>query len=319
MSSKPGLIRAAGTLPWRLDSDGLEVALVHRPSYNDWSWPKGKLDNGELWPVAAMRETLEEMGLQVRLGAPLPDSTYGVANGNRPRPKIVRYWAARVLYGKGKLLHEVDEVRWLPPAEASRLLTYERDNQQLEALVARHEAGALDTAPLMFVRHALAVPRKQWKKRDQLRPLNSEGAVQARDMAPLLEAYGVNRLVSSSAERCATTFRWAEKSLRLTTTLTDRLTEEGFAAKPQRAVRALDDLTEWNITKGRGSAVCTHGPLIPPLLKHLAADADDAAAATLLAAAEDNMDKGEVIAIHLRSRSKKRRVVAVERHKPLTP
>lgn len=319
MSAPADLIRAAGTVPWRLGPDGLEVALVHRPAYHDWSWPKGKLDKDELWPVAAVRETFEEMGLVVRLGPPLPEAAYGVANSGRPRPKIVRYWAARVVGGKGELVHEVDEVRWLAPAEAARTLTYERDNDQLEALVARHEAGTLDTAPLMFVRHALAVPRKQWKKRDQLRPLNSDGAVQAKALVPLLQAYGVNRLFSSSAERCATTFRWAEKAMHLSTTITDRLTEEGFAAKPRRGLRALDEVCDWAVQKGRGAAVCTHGPLIGTLLRHLAADADAAPADILLETAKTNMTKGEAMAIHLAPRTKTRRIVAVERHLPLTP
>lgn len=317
--SKPDTIRAAGTVPWRIGPDGLEVALIHRPAYNDWSWPKGKLEKGEQWPVAAARETFEEMGLVVRLGAPLPDAAYGVPNNGKPRPKIVRYWAARVIGGKGELLHEVDEVRWLTPSDAARRLTYERDNQQLDAVVTRHEAGTLETAPLLFVRHALAVPRKQWKKRDQLRPLNADGAAQAKALPPLLRAYGVVRLVSSTSERCATTFLWAEKALHLPTTLTDRLTEEGFAGHPGRAHRALDDLTAWNIKKGHASAVCTHGPLIPSLLSRLAEESDGPAADVLLDAAKNNMTKGEAMAIHLAPRTKRRRILAVERHQPLTP
>lgn len=315
----PQLIRAAGTVPWRLGSDGLEVALVHRPAYNDWSWPKGKLEPGEMWPVAAVRETREEMGLHVRLNAPLPDATYGVPNNGKPRPKIVKYWAARVVGGNGKLLHEVDEVRWLPPKKASKLLTYDHDNEQLDVMVARFEAGTLDTAPLMFVRHALAVPRKQWKKRDQLRPLNADGAVQAKALAHLLTAYDVAKLVSSQSERCATTFRWTEKALHLRTFRTDRLTEEEFAAKPRRALRAIDDLATWSVKRGCASALCTHGPLIPSLLRHLAADADHGSAEFLRQAADENMHKGEAIAIHLQTRTKKRRVIAVESHKPLTP
>ena len=74
----PTRIPAAGTLPWRATDGSLEVALVHRPRYDDWSWAKGKLDPGEEWPVAAGRETEEETGLVVRLGPPLPESRYVV-------------------------------------------------------------------------------------------------------------------------------------------------------------------------------------------------------------------------------------------------
>ena len=88
------VIPAAGTLPWRRRDGRLEVALVHRPKYDDWSWAKGKLDPGELPCVAASRETAEETGLKVRLGLPLPPSEYPVLDSiGRPATKAVHYWA----------------------------------------------------------------------------------------------------------------------------------------------------------------------------------------------------------------------------------
>ena len=305
-----GKIRAAGTVTWRIGPGGLEVALVHRPAYDDWSWAKGKLGPQEPWPAAAARETREELGLSVRLGVPLPSSRYQ-ADGH---PKEVRYWSARVTGGDGKLLCETDAVRWLTPGKASRRLTYEQDNNQLSALVRRHDAGTLDTAVLIIMRHALAVPRRKWHRHDQLRPLTPDGIAQARALPPVLAAYGVTRLVSSSAERCATTFRWAGKKLRLDVRLTSRLTEEGFAAKPGRAIRILDDLAAWTVQKNRSSAVCIHGPLIAPLLTHLAGTAGTDAAKALRAMTRDTMGKGELAAIHLVPGRKSRHVVAVERH-----
>ena len=89
------VIPAAGTLPWRRRQGRLEVALVHRPKYDDWSWAKGKLDSGEEWPVAAERETEEETAVPVRLGRPLPAASYTVLdNKGVPTTKEVRYWAA---------------------------------------------------------------------------------------------------------------------------------------------------------------------------------------------------------------------------------
>ena len=99
----PSAIPAAGTIPWRLRDGRLEVALVHRPRYGDWSWPKGKVDPGEEWPVAAVRETREETGLTAHLGIPLPDATYTVmSRTGTPDEKRVRYWAATVT-GPAKL------------------------------------------------------------------------------------------------------------------------------------------------------------------------------------------------------------------------
>ena len=147
-------VPAAGTLPWRLSGGRLEVALVHRPRYDDWSWPKGKLDPDEQFPVAGARETEEETGLVVRLGIPLPPAHYTFLDYRGiPATKEVRYWAAQVIGGSGRLVNEIDEVAWLDAATAHGRLDYSRDRVQLRALMAAHDAGALATWPLVVVRH----------------------------------------------------------------------------------------------------------------------------------------------------------------------
>ena len=119
-------VRAAGGVVVR---DGL-VALVHRPRYDDWTLPKGKLDNGESFEEAALREVDEETGLHARLVRELPSVNYEV----RGRPKVVRYWLMEVESDEGFVANdEVDEVRWLEPAEALALLTYDRDRDVLSA------------------------------------------------------------------------------------------------------------------------------------------------------------------------------------------
>jgi len=130
-------VRAAGGVVWRAGDDGQPlVLLVHRPKYGDWTFPKGKADPGESYEACALREVEEETGLRCSLGHELESSHYVV----RPaRPKTVRYWAMRPEGGSFRPSREVDEVRWLPVAEAAGLLTYGRDRTVLESFVRRRE------------------------------------------------------------------------------------------------------------------------------------------------------------------------------------
>jgi 8-oxo-dGTP diphosphatase len=128
-------VKAAGGVVWRRGATGPEVALVHRPKYDDWSFPKGKLDAGEGWEDAALREVREELGLRCRLGRELPWTSYRDPKG---RAKVVRYWLMEPVDGAFAASREVDEMRWLPVAEARARLSYEHDRELLAA-VADHE------------------------------------------------------------------------------------------------------------------------------------------------------------------------------------
>jgi 8-oxo-dGTP diphosphatase len=123
-------VLAAGGVVLR---DG-RVAVVHRPKYDDWSLPKGKLDPGEGFEEAALREVAEETGLRCRLGRELPGTEYRDAKG---REKLVRYWEMVPLEGEFTPTQEVDELRWLEPHEAARLLSYDRDRGVLAAIMRR--------------------------------------------------------------------------------------------------------------------------------------------------------------------------------------
>ena len=130
-------VRAAGGVLWRSGPDGPEIAVVHRPRYDDWSLPKGKLDPGEDWDEAALREVEEETGVPCSLGAELPSVSY---HDNKGRSKLVRYW---LMQASGDVPDfepndETDELRWLGVAPASALMSYARDRD-----VVRSAAEAL--------------------------------------------------------------------------------------------------------------------------------------------------------------------------------
>jgi 8-oxo-dGTP diphosphatase len=313
-------IPAAGTLPWRVVDGALQVALVHRPRYDDWSWAKGKLDPGEDWAVAAVRETEEETGLVVRLGPPLPEARYTLlGRDGTPDDKVVRYWSARVTGGHGRLVNEIDEVVWLDVPSAHARLDYARDRDQLLAVVRLQQTDRLDTWPLVLVRHAQAVPRGAWKSDDDTtRPLDDVGRTRAKELATVLGAYGVTRVVTSPSERCLRTVEPYAVGAGLKLRTRGGLSEEGFAEAPTKAHRHLARLLD----RGEPALLCTHGPVLPSLLDELERrlDLDSPGAVEVVeefaAARDEKLAKGEALVLHVVGRGDGARVVALERHLP---
>ncbi len=204
-SGSDSVIRAAGALVWRPGSRGPEIALIHRPTYDDWTYPKGKSLRDEHILATAIREVQEETGLRVVLGRPLTPSTYRVNGGL----KRVSYWSAHCAESQPfEPNGEVDLVAWLPAAQARARLTYERDVALLDEL----RSAPVRTVPLILLRHApagrkAAGPRAAAVAGDLARPLDGRGTAEAKLLAGLLPAYGQCRVVSSPAERCVATVR----------------------------------------------------------------------------------------------------------------
>lgn len=297
----------------------LEVLLVHRPRYDDWSWPKGKLDPGEAWAVAAARETVEETGLEVRLGRPLPGARYIVlTKDGQPADKVVRYWAASVTGGTGALENEIDETAWLDVTEAYSRLDYAHDRDQLRAVIRLHSEGTLDTWPFVVVRHARAVARSDWKGEDPARPLNARGRERAAALVPVLTAYGITSLVTSPSARCLDTLTPYAVSAGIQPRTRNSLSEEGHESGPGRAAEHVRRL----LRRAEPVAVCSHGPVMEDLLDVLAArlalrGPDSVGMLEAFAEArDDRLVKGEALVCHVAGSGDGAQVVAVERHLP---
>jgi 8-oxo-dGTP diphosphatase len=260
-------VLAAGGVLWRPADgpDGIEVALVHRPRYDDWSLPKGKLNPGELPLAGALREVREETGWTAVAGRTLGTSRYEVLLDGRLVPKTVRWWALRATDGAFTASDEVDELRWLPPAGAEALLTAGRDVAPLRLLV----SAGLATTTVVLVRHGRAGERAAWPGEDDLRPLDERGRKQADLLAELLPAYAPVRVVSPPVVRCVQTVSPLADALHLPVELEPLYGEDGYAQDPAAAVQALLALGA-----GPGTAVvASQGGAMPALVEAVAEQA----------------------------------------------
>lgn len=261
MAKSNGPIRAAGVVLLRKGRNGPLVCVLHRPRQKDWSLPKGKLDPGESVIEAARRETIEETGSDVTLGVRLKTQAYKVES----RKKTVDYWVGFERFGGPGFRpnREVDELRWLPPAAALKKLTYPRD-----AELVREALAAPRTTALIILRHTEAMRRADYKgKSDAERPLTKAGEKQARALVPILDAFGVEKIFSSDYKRCMDTVRPFAQEHKLKIVREPLLSEQGFEDSPSAALRRMDQI----LRERQPSVVCTHRPVLPDVIKHVAA------------------------------------------------
>lgn len=314
------VVQAAGGLVWRVRMGRLQVVLVHRPRYKDWSWPKGKLEQGESHVIAAVREIEEETGLEVVLGRPLPRLEYALADG---RHKRVHYWAAQVAGRPDRPAmrarppvrpaerSEIDLVRWFDADVAARRLTRDDDRIPLAALVEAHEKRELDTRALVIARHGRARSRASWSGDEGTRPLTPAGSDQAAALPPVLSAFGVADVVTSPWERCRASVAPYCSAAGLTPRTVDALTEHAHAHDPMATAAVLTEL----LRVASDTVVCTHRPVLPTLLKVVGAHAENGAAAAL-PDTDPYLRPGEMLVSHVVTGGSGPRVVAVERHRP---
>lgn len=262
-------ILAAGTVCWRRVGAEIMVLLVHRTRQRDVSFPKGKLDPGESMPRAAVRETLEETGLAISLGANLGTIHYLLPNGAE---KTVQYWAAEVTEEAVQRSHfvpngEIAALEWVPLAEVPERLSYPADRELFEVFTRLVARGALDTFSVLLLRHAKAEARSPLWPEDHLRPLSDDGELQADNLVPILEAFGPRRIYSSSAERCVRTVQPLAEHLSAKIRIRDGLSQDAWDAGETAELRQIIGKV---VRKARNAIICTHRPVLPDAARELA-------------------------------------------------
>ena len=243
LTERRELVRAAGGVVRRAGAGGPEVLLVHRPRYDDWTYPKGKAHQGEPAEETALREVAEETGFHCVLGKELPSTSY---QDSRGRPKVVRYWTMRVVSGSFKPHSEVDEIRWVTHDEAEETLSYTRDLDVLHAI----------PPPLLVNRHASAGDSARWVGDDSIRPLDERGRRQAAALVEQLAPFPIERIISSPFTRCVQTLEPLSNARAIEIEPDDDLAEGAGAER----VRSL--LLELG---GTATAVSGHGPELVPI------------------------------------------------------
>jgi 8-oxo-dGTP pyrophosphatase MutT (NUDIX family)/phosphohistidine phosphatase SixA len=313
-------IDAAGALVWRVREGRLEVLLIHRPRYDDWSWPKGKLEQGESSPDCAVREVAEETGENVILGARLPGLTYRLTNGV---DKVVDYWAAHVASPRAAPLRarpgvalapmsEIDDAEWLDAEAAGRRLTRSQDRLPLDALVDLWRTDRLRTWAIVFARHGRATKRSAWRGTEAGRPLTPEGVLQANALVPVLAAFGVAQVISSPWARCEKTLRPYAKRAGLTLELEQALTETSHKRRPL----PVRELVAEHLSGGRSVVISTHRPVLPSVLRSIEGVTPKRLTG-VLPQTNPYLRPGEALVVHMAHRpARTPRAVAIETWHP---
>jgi 8-oxo-dGTP diphosphatase len=249
-------VRAAGGIVLRGEGGDRSVALVHRPRYDDWSFPKGKLEDGEDEATAALREVEEETGLRCHLGPSVGAVTY---RDRRGRAKVVRYFQMDANGGGFAPNHEVDELRWVPVGDAVRLLSYAQDRRLLRRVATGAPASA---SALYVVRHAKAGVREAWSGPDEERPLTRRGRRQALRLVDRFRGLEIQSILSSPSIRCMQTVEPLAEARGLPVEMATELREGA----------SVDELLGGLATFGdRPTVVCGHGTEIRSMIDRLEA------------------------------------------------
>lgn len=252
-------ILAAGAVLWRKgEKKKIEVLIIHRPKYDDWTFPKGKTEIDEPLISCAHREVLEETNIETAFGPYLGEVEYLTNDGK----KKVSFWSAKVIKEKEFNSNaEVDQLKWVEVTKVKELLTLDTDRKILEQFL-RIEP---DTKPLVLLRHAKAVTRDEWQGEDDDRPLDSYGQNQAKRLLAMYQVFNLEQIHSSDAVRCYDTVVAIAKGLSIKLEVTGKLSESTFKKDKEKAFDYAKDLMKLN----ESVLLCSHNPILPKMLNKL--------------------------------------------------
>jgi 8-oxo-dGTP diphosphatase len=256
------MILAAGGVVWRETSDSkIELAIIHRPRYDDWSFPKGKLDSGEELIACAYREIMEETGLNIEVGPYLGDVEYESIDG----PKHVSYWATRALEGNNEFHAnlEADLLEWHDFDSARAKLTRDTDREILDIFI----KSPFKAPKFIMLRHAKALARSEWQSGDEDRPLDNLGQLQAKRMHSVYQVFGVSQIHTSDAVRCYDTVIGMTKALNIEPKITSKLSEYTFEKNKDKSLDYAKELAESVRSTGETILLCSHNPVLPRMLE----------------------------------------------------
>ena len=250
------IVRAAGAVLWRpgYRESAVELAVIHRPRYDDWSLPKGKADPGETEPLTAVREVFEETGHRVHLGRRIATVRYPIEQGT----KKVRYWSACSVGGIFTPNSEVDELVWLSAPAALKKLSYAYDRKVLR----RFTKHPPDTQTVLVVRHGTAGSKARFAGDDAKRPLDKKGRAQAEALVGQLFAFGPTDVYAADRVRCHQTVEPLAEELGAIICNEPALTEQAYAENPEHGRRRILQIAGFN----RTPVICTQGKVIPDLI-----------------------------------------------------
>jgi 8-oxo-(d)GTP phosphatase len=252
------MIRAAGALLWRDNSDlSIEVALIHRPRYQDWSLPKGKLEMGETALQCAYREVHEETGIRATFTRQLGTVEYEESG----QEKRVKYWAAHCALTNSEFVpnEEVDQMRWLSPSQALEQATHDSDKSIIEKFMSEEQ----HTDTLIILRHTKSLERGDWDEADSHRTLDETGFDQAQLLIKHLAPFAIDELYTSDYTRCVQTVTPLAHARGLSITAVPSLNEESFELDPEKAISFANALKQ----DEKNILICSHNPVIPSMLR----------------------------------------------------